>query len=174
MKKFLAQVRAGGIDLACHAMLVVMLSKREQQEAAGRWLRAMRERRGFKTADAFARRIEVSGSLLSRYETGISGVPDDKAEKIAEVLGMDIIEVRRNLGLWVPPQDPSDAGEPPATLSIPSDEELLAMVPAAIAERDRGNPESYNLLMFVWHTRHPEQRDTTKPDATSTESDQTA
>lgn len=102
-----------------------MPSKRQQQEAAGRWLRDIRKRHGFDTADSFARRLDVSASLLSRYETGISGVPDDKAEKIAEILDMDIIEVRRALGLWTPPpSDPSLDDEEGRVYTI---EEIQAM-----------------------------------------------
>jgi transcriptional regulator with XRE-family HTH domain len=85
-----------------------MTSKRQQQEAAGKWLREARERRGFQTAGALARRMGVSDSLISRYETGVSAVSDDRAEQIAEALGMDLIEVRRGLGLWVPEERPLD------------------------------------------------------------------
>lgn len=77
-------------------------SKREQQEAAGRWLRQARDRRGLTTAGMLARRMDVSVSLISRYETGMSAVSDERAEQIAEALEMDLIEVRRGLGLWVP------------------------------------------------------------------------
>lgn len=101
-----------------------MTSKRQQQEAAGQWLRSARERRGIATAGALARRIGVSDSLISRYETGISGVPDDKAEKIAEVLGMDIIEVRRGLGLWTPPTEPEPSDDEGRVYTI---EEIQAM-----------------------------------------------
>lgn len=77
-------------------------SKREQQEVAGRWLRQARERRGFATVGALARRLGVSESLVSRYETGLSSISDERAEQIADALGMGIMEVRRGLGLWVP------------------------------------------------------------------------
>lgn len=79
-----------------------MTSKRQQQEEAGRWLRRARERRGLHTAGALARRMGVSDSLVSRIETGATSVTDERAEQIAEALDMDIISVRRNLGLWVP------------------------------------------------------------------------
>lgn len=49
----------------------------------------------------------VSDSLVSRIETGATAATDERAEQIAEALDLDIITVRRNLGLWVP----DDAGE---------------------------------------------------------------
>jgi len=86
--------------MTCKTGLVT--SKREQQEAAGRWLRQARERKGFATAAALAQRMGVSVSLVSRYETGLSAISDERAQQIAEALGMDLFEVRRGLGLWVP------------------------------------------------------------------------
>lgn len=90
--------------MACNPL--GMTSKRDQKEAAGRWLRQAREKRGFTTASALARRMGVSESMVSRIETGLSAATDERAEQIAEALGMNIVDVRRNLGLWVPP----DAG----------------------------------------------------------------
>lgn len=75
--------------------------RRERLARAGAWLRKARARRYPKAVD-FARAIGIERSLLSRYETGSSEVPDERAERIAEALGLDIITVRRNLGLWVP------------------------------------------------------------------------
>lgn len=86
--------------------------RRERLARAGAWLRAARSRRYPKAVD-FARALGIDGSLLSRYETGASEVPDERAEQIAKVLKMDIITVRRNLGLWVPeatgPMDRAEA-----------------------------------------------------------------
>ncbi|MEV4671016.1 helix-turn-helix transcriptional regulator [Actinomadura sp. NPDC049382] len=76
--------------------------QRERQAEAGRWLRTERERAGFATLNQFARALGIDQSQVSRYELGTSAVSDDRAEKIAEVLRLDIITVRRNLGLWVP------------------------------------------------------------------------
>jgi len=80
-----------------------------QRAQAGAWLREQRERRGYATAAAFASALGIDKSLVSNYETGRTAVPDDRAERIAEVLGMDIIEVRRRLGLWVPEGEPRQA-----------------------------------------------------------------
>lgn len=93
--------------------------RRARLAKAGEWLRAARARRYPKAAD-FARDLDISTSLLSRYETGGSEVPDDKAERIAQALGLDIIEVRRNLGLWVP------AGDPPAEMTDEEHEAILS------------------------------------------------
>lgn len=112
-----------------------MTSKRQQQEAAGRWLRDAREQRGFRTAGALARRMGVSDSIVSRYETGISAVSDERAEQIAEALGMDIIEVRRGLGLWVPP-----SGNQPAEAEQ-DDADALSPEEIATIERIRSNPK---------------------------------
>lgn len=46
--------------------------------------------------------------MVSNYETGRSEISDERAEQLAEVLGMDIIDVRRNLGLWVPDDQADD------------------------------------------------------------------
>lgn len=100
--------------MTCNAVFVA--SNREQQEAAGRWLRQERERRGMRTTGALARLMGVSDSLVSRLETGSSAATDERAEQIAEAFGMDIIEVRRNLGLWVPTPTAADDDQPRETL----------------------------------------------------------
>lgn len=91
---------------------------------AGRWLRNMRERHGYAKAVDFARALGVDASLISQYERGVNAVPDERAEQIAEVLGLDIIETRRNLGLWVPAvgEEPGE-GEVASGPSLPFDPE---------------------------------------------------
>lgn len=96
--------------MPCNAQ--TMTSKRQRQEEAGRWLRRERERRGLQTAGALARRMGVSDSLISRIETGATSATDERAEQIADALDMDVIDVRRNLGLWVPDErSPMDRAE---------------------------------------------------------------
>lgn len=98
--------------------------RRTVLEDAGRWLRKQRERRGFETAGEFARTIGIDPSQLSRYERGISAVPDERAEQISEVLRMDILDVRRGLGLWVPStNEPAEDDDEP-DLETMSDDEL--------------------------------------------------
>ena len=94
---------------------------------AGQWLRETREERGM-SQTTLAGLIGTSSANLSNYERGHTTVPDDRAEKIAEVLGVDVIEVRRNLGLWVPAgtEPTSSAPRPIDTLSaIQQDRDLL-------------------------------------------------
>jgi transcriptional regulator with XRE-family HTH domain len=98
-----------------------MATKRDRLEAAGRWLRDARERRGYATAADFARALRVDQSLVSRYERGLSAVGDERAEQIAQVLRMDIVDVRGGLGLWVP----RDAATRPAA---PGDAELQELI----------------------------------------------
>lgn len=85
--------------MRCNTWLV---NDRENREAAGRWLRDARRRAGYDTLGAFARALGLDQSQVSRYELGTSVVPDDRATRIAEVLGRDELEVRQRLGLWVP------------------------------------------------------------------------
>lgn len=87
-----------------------------RQRQAGLWLRQSRISRGYESAGEFARVLEIDPSMVSRYERGMSEVSDERAEQIAEILRMDIIDVRRGLGLWVP----SESGyvEEPETLTL--------------------------------------------------------
>ncbi len=110
-----------------------MASRRDGLEAAGRWLRQARERRGYRTAADFARVLQVDQSLVSRYERGISAVGDERAEQIAQVLRMDIIDVRNGLGLWVPRE--SGAARP-ATADDAELHELIAQAEDNPALRD--------------------------------------
>lgn len=80
---------------------------------AGAWLRAQRERRGISPAD-FAAAIGVNRGQISNYELGKNAVDDDRAEIIAEVLRMPVLEVRAGLGLWVPEDDEDEPEEMPA------------------------------------------------------------
>lgn len=115
---------------------------------AGRWLREQRLRRGYRTAAELGRAIGASKEVIWSYESGRSAVPDDRAERIAEALGLDIITVRRNLGLWVPP----DAGEPepasePGEIEIPSDrEEQIKLARQLIARANELNEQAHRLL----------------------------
>jgi transcriptional regulator with XRE-family HTH domain len=52
---------------------------------------------------SFGRAIGVDSSSVSNYETGKTRPDDERAARIAEVLGLDEVQTRRSLGLWVPP-----------------------------------------------------------------------
>lgn len=85
------------------------MTGRSDREAAGRWLRAQRIARGYSTVGSFARALGIDPSRVSSYETGRATVPDSRAEQIADVLQLDLITVRRHLGLWVPEDAPQQA-----------------------------------------------------------------
>lgn len=85
--------------------------RRRNLEEAGRWLRTQRTKRGYDTAGKLARALGVDPSRISNYERGMSAVPDERAAQIADLFGMDEIEVRRGLGLWVP-DDAKESQEP--------------------------------------------------------------
>lgn len=121
-----------------------MTSKRERLEDAGRWLKKAREDRGFSTATTFAAALGVNQSMVSRYERGMSEVEDERAEQIADVLGMPLVEVRRGLGLWVP------ADEPPS-ITVPGSfeqqlREELAQLREDLADLDPSRKVSYRIL----------------------------
>jgi transcriptional regulator with XRE-family HTH domain len=99
--------------------------RQERLRAAGSWLRAQRELRNLSGSD-LARRLGVNQVRVSAYERGQYEVPSSVAEGIAAELDLPVLEVRRNLGLWVPGD--ADLAElryyaDPATLT---DEALLS------------------------------------------------
>ena len=67
----------------------------------GQWLREQRDRRGW-TGRHLASLLGVTPTQISNYERGRDGVDDDRALGIARAFGMDVIDVRRAIGLWVP------------------------------------------------------------------------
>lgn len=103
-----------------------------------------------------AAHFDVSTQSVYGWEAGGADfVDDNRATGLATVLEMDLLEVRRGLGLWVPPPEPEE------TLPFnPTDDELDEMIAEARKDRDRGNPELYDALMSVWRLRHPEQHET--------------
>lgn len=135
--------------MACNTRCVSR--KRERQEAAGRWLRDHREQRGYKTIGQFARALGVDQSMISRYERGVSEIDDERAEQIAEVLGMDLIDVRRGLGLWVPPE----AEGPGEDDDLPRAEDY---VPIVIPLPDGSGDVRYALSRDEIMRMAPEQR----------------
>jgi transcriptional regulator with XRE-family HTH domain len=75
--------------------------RQERLRSAGSWLRTQRELRGWNGSD-LARRLDLNQVRISAYERGQYEVPSNIAEAIAVEFDMPVIEVRRNLGLWVP------------------------------------------------------------------------
>jgi transcriptional regulator with XRE-family HTH domain len=95
--------------------------RRTEPTPAGRWLRQQRERLGIATQAELDRRLGWNKGTVNNYETRDVMVSDDRAEQLAELFGLDIITVRRNLGLWVPDDD---AHRRRGGLAVPTDEEL--------------------------------------------------
>lgn len=117
----------------------------DRRVAAAKWLRETRERRGYATAGQFASALGIERYQLSNWETGRSSIDDEQAELIARVLNMDIIEVRRGLGLWVPDDAQSkssdDSSQPSATdpLAIINNlQQQLNELRAQIADQGEG------------------------------------
>lgn len=78
---------------------------REKRAQAGAWLKRAREHRGI-SVRKLAAHFDVSTQSVYGWEAGSSDwVDDDRAEGLSELLGLGLIEVRRGLGLWVPPDD---------------------------------------------------------------------
>lgn len=107
------------------------LDRREQLQVAGRWLREQREKRGFPKLGSFARAVGVDPSQISNYERGVNAVTDERAEQIAAALGMSVMEVRRNLGLWVPEVDDDETAIATRLVDMPEADvaEFLAGLP---------------------------------------------
>lgn len=78
--------------------------RQERLRAAGTWLRDQRQRRGWSGSE-LARRLGVNQVRVSAYERGRYEVPADLTGRVAEVLALPHIEVRRGLGHWVPADD---------------------------------------------------------------------
>jgi transcriptional regulator with XRE-family HTH domain len=80
----------------------------------GTWLRDQMERRQLTTHDV-AEAVGLRDQAVYYWLTGRTAPKDDAATKLAEVLDVPEVEVRRRFGLWVPegsePQPVRDAGE---------------------------------------------------------------
>lgn len=74
----------------------------ERRTRAGRWLREARKKAGYETTTDFAQAINVHQGTVSAYEIGRQSVDEERVEDIARALGLDVIDVRRGLGMWVP------------------------------------------------------------------------
>ncbi|GAA2298564.1 hypothetical protein GCM10010402_66490 [Actinomadura luteofluorescens] len=111
--------------------------RRDRLARAGAWLRDQREQRGITSQAELARRLGWDRSLVSNYEIGKTEMPDDRAEQLAEFLGLDIITVRRGLGLWVPRSDPRRSPDMDEAEAMLDENERLAAEIRSLAERDR-------------------------------------
>lgn len=104
-----------------------MADRREQLIKAGEWLRHQRERQHL-TVRELATQLDVTTQMVYDWQNGKNSVSDDRADQIAELFGLDIITVRRGLGLWVPDSDEQ--------LAQPVDRGAIAELRRTIAEMD--------------------------------------
>lgn len=79
-------------------------------QAPGEWLREQLERRRLTTNDV-ARAVGLRDQAVYYWLTGRTAPKDEAAAKLAELLDVPEIEVRRRFGLWVPGDE---AGNQPA------------------------------------------------------------
>lgn len=118
--------------------------RRNEPSPAGKWLREQRERRGISTQAELARRLGWDKTMVNNYETRGVTVPDDRAEELAEFFGIDIITVRRNLGLWVP-DSPMDRAE----MVMDQNERLAAELVERVRRLNRRQREAVEQLVRV-------------------------
>lgn len=113
----------------------------EKRARAGAWLKNAREQRGI-SVRSVASYFDVSTQSVYGWEAGGSDfADDDRAAGLAKLLRMDLVEVRRGLGLWVPPTADDELAEPE------DDPDLLRLIRQARRERDDGDPTLYRMLL---------------------------
>lgn len=81
----------------------------EDAPAPGDWLRQQMERRQLTTHDV-ARATGLRDQAVYYWLTGRTAPKDEAAGKLAELLGVPEVEVRRRFGLWIPSEQ--DGHEP--------------------------------------------------------------
>ena len=77
---------------------------------AGEWLRREMERRDVTTRDV-AEAVGLRDQAVYYWLTGRTAPKDEAAAKLAELLRVPEVEVRRRFGLWVPEGDQSQSAE---------------------------------------------------------------
>ena len=98
--------------------------RKDRLVSAGDWLRSKREERGW-SGTAFAQHLGIGQVRVSSYERGQYEVPEELTKKIAEVLDIPLMEVRQQLGFWVPADADLEELRHHADLSQLPDEQLL-------------------------------------------------
>ncbi len=86
------------------------MGKREQRLEAGAWLRRQREARGKSVRD-IANALGISTQSIYGWEAGDSAPDGENGDKLAAVLNLDVLDLRRRYGLWVPDDTPADIGQ---------------------------------------------------------------
>lgn len=102
---------------------------------AGEWLRREMERRSITTHDV-AEAVGLRDQAVYYWLTGRTSPKDDAAGKLAELLGIPEVEVRRRFGMWVP--DDKAADLPPAELE--ELRKLRKQLDAAIQRLEQRSP----------------------------------
>jgi transcriptional regulator with XRE-family HTH domain len=111
--------------------------RQERLRAAGTWLRTQRELRGWSGSD-LARQLKINQTRVSAYERGQYEVPNEVAERLAIVLNLPIIDVRRNLGLWVPSEtDLADLQYRPDPATLSDDVLISELIRRSTQRSDR-------------------------------------
>jgi transcriptional regulator with XRE-family HTH domain len=100
---------------------------------AGEWLRGEMERRGLATRDV-AEAVGLRDQAVYYWLTGRTAPKDDAAAKLAELIDVPEVEVRRRFGLWVPNDPPNGDPDSPREHEIDA---ALDVMRAAIAELER-------------------------------------
>ena len=75
-----------------------------EEMSAGEWLRREMERRDVTTRDV-AEAVGLRDQAVYYWLTGRTAPKDEAAAKLAELLRVPEVEVRRRFGLWVPGDD---------------------------------------------------------------------
>ncbi|MEX5707863.1 helix-turn-helix transcriptional regulator [Parafrankia sp. FMc6] len=111
------------------------LEQMQRQLRAGAWLRSARSEAGYASAGAFAKVVGVHQTQINNYERGIHRIPEERAQDLARALRLPVVEVRRQLGMWLPDDLPSGHTASPeeairadVTLTADQRELLLSML----------------------------------------------
>lgn len=121
------------------------LQRQERQWRAGQWLRDVRKAAGVEPKE-LARQMDLTPAQVSNYELGKHKFTDERAEQIARTLNMDIVDVRRGLGLWVPESltprsmTPEEAIRADPALRPDQRDMLLALLASVRSQPPLNNP----------------------------------
>lgn len=150
-----------------------MIDRRDRLHAAGEWLTAARKEAGLSQAQ-LGERLGVSGANVSNYERGVISFPDERTRDLSKALGVDELDVRRGLGLYVPGDEASaDIDVPTAILRdrlllpearqhLLNQYKLLLRVQAADGPTDKAETPDAEVLQLprVARKRTPRKRQT--------------
>lgn len=125
-------------------MLIMETTRREARHAGGEWLRKQREARDHMSQAALGERIGKSDASVSGYERGVSSPDDATCELIAAAFGISVLECRRGLGLYNPP----DAVEVVPTLP-PTFEALVQNDPTLAPRAKEHLINQYQILRLI-------------------------